>query len=68
MVFVGMHYGGSRQDVMGNDRIIDTPYVIDTNNVDRYPLMSPKPTQSAPKATEFSSSEQHAMRAHKPRL
>jgi len=30
---------GSDQNVMGSDGIGDTPYVIDANNQDRYPLM-----------------------------
>ncbi|RLG54409.1 MAG: hypothetical protein DRN95_08725, partial [Candidatus Hydrothermarchaeota archaeon] len=34
-------YSGPYQNVSGSDGIGDTPYVIDENNVDRYPLMSP---------------------------
>jgi parallel beta-helix repeat protein len=32
---------GSNQDQLGSDGIGDTPYVIDSNNRDRYPLMYP---------------------------
>jgi parallel beta-helix repeat protein len=32
---------GSNQDQLGSDGIGDTPYVIDANNTDRYPLMKP---------------------------
>jgi parallel beta-helix repeat protein len=32
---------GSHQNITGSDGIGDTPYVIDANNQDRYPLMSP---------------------------
>jgi len=34
-------YGGPYQNITGSDGIGDTPYVIDANNQDRYPLMSP---------------------------
>ena len=34
-------YSGPNQNMPGNDGICDTPYVIDTNNTDRYPLASP---------------------------
>jgi len=34
-------YSGPNQDQPGSDGIGDTPYVIDENNVDRYPLMQP---------------------------
>jgi len=34
-------YSGPYQNETGSDGIGDTPYVIDENNVDRYPLMSP---------------------------
>jgi len=34
-------YGGTYQNVTGSDGICDTPYVIDENNRDRYPLMKP---------------------------
>ena len=38
-------YSGPNQDQPGSDGIGDSPYVIDENNVDRYPLMQPwKPT------------------------
>ena len=33
---------GPRQDQPGNDGIWDHPYVIDENNVDRYPLVNPR--------------------------
>lgn len=32
---------GPYQDQTGSDGIVDTPYVIDENNQDRYPFMSP---------------------------
>jgi parallel beta-helix repeat protein len=32
---------GPNQDLPGSDGIGDTPYVIDADNVDRYPLMNP---------------------------
>ncbi|MEM2293157.1 MAG: NosD domain-containing protein, partial [Nitrososphaerota archaeon] len=32
---------GPGQDLPGSDGIGDTPYVIDANNIDRYPLMNP---------------------------
>ena len=35
------HFSGSGQDIPGSDGIVDTPYVIDTNNQDNYPLMEP---------------------------
>jgi parallel beta-helix repeat protein len=34
-------YSGVYQNESGSDGICDTPYVIDANNTDRYPLMSP---------------------------
>lgn len=34
-------YMGVNQDILGEDGIGDTPYVIDEYNVDRYPLMAP---------------------------
>lgn len=34
-------YSGLFQNIPGSDRIGDTPYVIDANNTDRYPLMNP---------------------------
>jgi len=34
-------YGGSYQNQTGSDGIGDTPYVIDENNTDRYPLIYP---------------------------
>jgi len=33
------HYRGPNQDEPGSDRIVDTPYVIDEDNRDNYPLM-----------------------------
>ena len=35
------HFSGPGQDIPGSDGIVDTPYVIDENNQDRYPLMNP---------------------------
>lgn len=35
------NYSGPNQDQPGSDGIGDTPYVIDENNVDRYPFMDP---------------------------
>ena len=32
---------GPAQDLPGSDGIGDTPYIIDANNIDRYPLMNP---------------------------
>jgi parallel beta-helix repeat protein len=34
-------YSGPNQDVPGSDGICDTPYTIDENNQDNYPLMTP---------------------------
>ena len=34
-------YSGPYQNITGSDGIGDTPYVINENNVDRYPLMGP---------------------------
>ena len=34
-------YNGPGQNLPGSDGIGDTPYVIDSNNVDHYPLMNP---------------------------
>jgi parallel beta-helix repeat protein len=34
-------YSGAYQNVTGSDGIGDTPYVIDANNTDNYPLMTP---------------------------
>ena len=34
-------YGGPFQNVTGSDGIGDTPYVLDQNNVDHYPLIAP---------------------------
>ncbi|MGA3191840.1 MAG: NosD domain-containing protein [Candidatus Bathyarchaeia archaeon] len=36
-------YSGSSQNETGKDGIGDTPYVIDTNNRDNYPLVKPYP-------------------------
>jgi parallel beta-helix repeat protein len=38
-------YSGPYQNETGNDGIGDTPYVIDANNMDNYPLMKPWPTR-----------------------
>jgi parallel beta-helix repeat protein len=35
------HYTGQYQNITGSDGIGDTPYVIDANNTDNYPLMNP---------------------------
>jgi parallel beta-helix repeat protein len=35
------HYSGQNQDQLGNDGIGDTPYIMDADNIDRYPLMIP---------------------------
>ena len=37
-------YKGSNQDILGSDFIGDTPYAINTNNTDHYPLMIPHET------------------------
>jgi len=34
-------FGGSHQNVTGNDGIVDTPYMIDPDNEDKYPLVNP---------------------------
>jgi hypothetical protein len=34
-------YRGPSQDIAGSDGIGDTPYTIDANNIDHYPLMKP---------------------------
>jgi len=34
-------YGGPFQNITGSDGIGDTPYIIDTDNRDQYPLMTP---------------------------
>jgi parallel beta-helix repeat protein len=40
--YVGVDlYSGPYQNETGNDGIGDRPYIIDTNNRDRYPLMNP---------------------------
>jgi len=45
--YTGMDvYSGPYQNETGNDGIGDTPYVIDSNNQDRYPLMYPYGTQT----------------------
>ena len=36
-------YSGPEQNVTGSDGVGDMPYVINGNNVDRYPLMKPYP-------------------------
>jgi len=40
--------GGPYQNVTGRDGIGDIPYVVATNNTDRYPLMEPWPCQITP--------------------
>ena len=35
-------YGGSYQNLTGSDGIGDSPYIIDENNQDNYPLMKPR--------------------------
>jgi parallel beta-helix repeat protein len=35
------YFSGPYQNLTGSDGIGDTPYIIDENNVDRYPLMTP---------------------------
>lgn len=43
--YVGVdEFRGPNQDQPGRDGIGDVPYVIDENNVDRYPLMNPWPS------------------------
>jgi parallel beta-helix repeat protein len=37
-------YSGPYQNETGSDGIGDTPYVIDENNIDHYPLMNPYPS------------------------
>lgn len=34
-------YSGLSQNILGSDGIGDTPYIIDGNNIDRYPLVGP---------------------------
>jgi len=36
-------YYGPYQNETGSDGILDNPYIIDANNIDRYPLQSPWP-------------------------
>ena len=46
-------YTGPFQNVTGGDGIGDTPYTIDANNQDRYPLMNPwTPPVSAPPSVQ----------------
>jgi len=42
------NYSGPYQNETGGDGIGDTPYFIDENNVDRYPLMNPWPPTPSP--------------------
>jgi subtilase family serine protease len=44
-------YSGPHQNVPGSDGICDTPYVIDGNNQDRYPLMNPIGSPPQPTCT-----------------
>ncbi len=41
-------FGGQNQDVTGSDGIGDSPYVIDADSQDRYPLMNPVATSIVP--------------------
>jgi len=45
-------HSGSDQNVTGSDGIGDTPYVIDSDNQDRYPLMSPWGDVTPPVTTD----------------
>jgi len=40
-------FSGPNQDEPGNDGIVDTPYAIDGNSTDRYPLTSPGTIQQS---------------------
>jgi len=35
------HFSGPGQNISGSDGVVDTPYVIDADNQDNYPLMEP---------------------------
>jgi parallel beta-helix repeat protein len=53
---------GPNQNLLGSDGIGDTPYIIDENNQDRYPLMNPWPIRSyvvAEGADEYSTAFPH---------
>jgi len=39
-------YGGTNQDETGSDGICDNSFVIDSNNIDNYPLMQPYPAHN----------------------
>ena len=41
-------YHGTYQNVTGSDGLGDTPYIIDSNNTDNYPLMQPFGPSSTP--------------------
>lgn len=43
-------HSGSNQDLLGSDGIGDTPYVIDANSQDRYPLCEPTAANKPPKS------------------
>jgi len=48
-------FSGPNQDVPGGDGMGDTPYVIDSDNRDRYPLMEPiSPPSNLPPVATFS--------------
>ncbi len=44
-------FSGPNQDQPGPDGIGDTPYVIDANSTDYYPLMEPEPPNTPPTAS-----------------
>ncbi len=46
-------HSGSNQDLLGSDGICDTPYIIDANSQDRYPLREP-PAANKPPKSQFS--------------
>ena len=45
-------YSGPYQNLTGSDGIGDIPYVIDANNTDHYPLMTPYPNPAQPIAAQ----------------
>jgi len=44
---------GDSQNQTGSDGICDTPFIIDSNNTDYYPLMTPWSGQSKPASTDL---------------
>jgi len=46
-------YNGPSQNVTGSDGIGDTPYVIDANSIDHYPLMNVFPIPEFPSTIAF---------------